>query len=217
MGYRELLMPDEGSQLVKGCKSMILRYLDIRQRIHTEYDVTFEVCPVGAYYMHGKVERKIQQVKKSITTTMTCNRLSVLQWESLIAQVNNGVNNLPLGLGNKVECLEDLITPNRLLLGRNNNRCPSGPLVAHHSFKRIVETNQLVYDTWFQSWLKSHVPSLMGRPKWLTSDENIRVGDVILFLKSDKEFERDYQYGMINAITLGKDGCIRVVERISTF
>ena len=52
----------------------------------------------------------------------------------------------------------------------------------------------------------------MDRPKWLTSDENIRVGDVILFLKSDKEFERDYQYGMVNKVTLGKDGYIRVVE-----
>ena len=81
-----------------------------------------------------------------------------------------------------------------------------------YSFKRILETNQLIYDTWFQSWLKSYVPSLMDRPKWLTSDENIRVGDVILFLKSDKEFERDYQYGMVNKVTLGKDGCIRVVE-----
>ena len=60
VGYPKLLMPDEGSQLVKGCKSMILRYLDIRQRIHTEYA---EVCLVGAHYMHGKVGQKIQQVK----------------------------------------------------------------------------------------------------------------------------------------------------------
>ena len=119
--------------------------------------------------MHVKVE----QVKKSITTTMACNRLSVLQWESLIAQVTNGVNNLPSGLGNKVECPEeiDIATPNRLLLGRNNNRCPSGPLAAHVSFKRILETNQLIYDTWFQSWLKSCVPSLMDRHKWLTSEK----------------------------------------------
>ena len=33
------------------------------------------------------------------------------------------------------------------------------------------------------------------------------MGDVIIFLKSDKEFEKDYQYGMVNT-----DGCIRVVE-----
>ena len=31
---------------------------DIRSRLH-EFGVLFEVCPVGAHYMHGKVERKI--------------------------------------------------------------------------------------------------------------------------------------------------------------
>ena len=114
--------------MVKGCKSMILSFVDLKQQLHTEYGVGFETCPVGAHYMHGKVERKIQQVKKSISVNMASNRLSILQWESLVLEVTNGINNLPLGLGNKVECLEnlDVLTPNRLLLGRNNGRCPSG-------------------------------------------------------------------------------------------
>ena len=129
VGYPKLLLPDEGSQLVKGCKSMILSFVDLKQQLHTEYGVGFETCPVGAHYMHGKVERQIQQVKKSISVNMASNRLSILQWESLVLEVTNGINNLPLGLGNKVECLEnlDVLTPNRLLLGRNNVRCPSGP------------------------------------------------------------------------------------------
>ena len=214
VGFPKMLLPDEGSQLVKGCQTMILRFTDIKNRLYTEYGVEFEVCPVGAHYMHGKVERKIQQVKKSITINMESNRLSVLQWESLVAQVANGINNLPLGLGNKVECLEDLdiITPNRLLLGRNNNRCPSGPLTAQHTFKRMLDMNKNIYDTWFQSWLKSYVPSLIDRPKWLTTDTIIKIGDVVLFLKSEKEFERDYQYGIIHTVNVGRDGHIRVVE-----
>ena len=36
VGHPKLLMPDEGGQLVKGCKSMILKFVDVRQRIHTE-------------------------------------------------------------------------------------------------------------------------------------------------------------------------------------
>ena len=145
---------------------------------------------------------------------MDGNRLSVLQWESLIAQIANCINNLPLGLGNKVECLEDLdiITANRLLLGRNNNRCPSGPLTAQESFKRILETNSKIYDTWFQSWLKSYVPTLIDRPKWITSNYEAMVGDVVLFLKSEKEFEKDYQYGIIHAVKVGMDEHIRVVD-----
>ena len=214
VGFPKLLLPDEGSQLVKGCKSMILQFTDIKSQLFTKYGVGFEVCPVGAHYMHGKVERKIQQIKKSITINMENNRLSVLQWESLVAQVANGINNLPLGLGSKVECLEDLdlITPNRLLLGRNNNRCPSGPLTAQESFKRILKTNGEIYNTWFRSWLKSYVPTLLTRPKWLTSDEDIKVGDVVLFLKSEKEFERDYQYGIIHLVNTGRDGHVRTVE-----
>ena len=94
---------------------------------------------------------------------MDTNRLSVLQWECLVAQVANGINNLPLGLGNKVECLEDLdiITPNRLLLGRNNNRCPSGPLTAQDSFKRILKTNGKFIT------LGSEVGSKATRPPYL--------------------------------------------------
>ena len=185
-----MLLPDEGSQLVKGCKTMVLQYSDIKSRLYTEYGVGFEICPVGAHYMHGKVERKIKEVKKSITINMESSGLPILQWESLVAQVGNGINNLPLVLGNKVECLEDLdiITPNRLLLGRNNNRCPSGPLTAQDSFKRVLDTNSEIYNTWFRSWLKSYVPTLIDRPKWLNSGDKVRVGDVVLFLKSEKEF-----------------------------
>ena len=154
---------------------MVLQFRDRKSQLNTEYGVGFEVCPVGANYMHGKIERKIQRIKISILTSMDTNRLSALQWESLVAQVASRINNLPLGLGNKVECLEYLdITRNRLLLRRNNKRCPSGPLTAHDSFKRILKTNGEIYDTWFQSWLKSYVPTLLGQPIWLTSDNEVR-------------------------------------------
>ena len=58
-------MPDAGSQLLKGCKEMELEFHDIKQTLHREYGVQYETCPVGAHYMHGKVERKIRQVKES--------------------------------------------------------------------------------------------------------------------------------------------------------
>ena len=51
-GYPKKLMPDEGNQLVKGCKTMILEYFDIKHKLHNEYDIEFETCPPGAHYMH---------------------------------------------------------------------------------------------------------------------------------------------------------------------
>ena len=53
---------------------------------------------------------------------------------------------------------------------------------------------------------------LMHQPKWFKSDEDIQVGDVVLFLKSDKEFEKQYQYGMVKDVKLNIDLKIRKVK-----
>ena len=45
---------------------MVLNFSTLQNRLHVEHGVDFKPCPVGAHYMHGKVERKIQQIKKSI-------------------------------------------------------------------------------------------------------------------------------------------------------
>ena len=69
-----------------------------------------------------------------------------------------------------------------------------------------------MYATWFKAWIISYVPSLMFQPKWFNSDRDPKIGDVILFLKSDKEFEKIYQYGMISDIKISRDGKIRQIE-----
>ena len=50
------------------------------------------------------------------------------------------------------------------------------------------------------------------QPKWLESSRDSKVGDVVLFLKSDREFDRQYQYGIIVDVKVSRDGKIRVVE-----
>ena len=125
VGYPKTLLVDEGSQLVKGCESMKLKFWDIKFQLHQDVSVEFEVCPVGGHNFNGKVERKIREVKKSITKSVSNERLALLQWETLAATIANSINNMPLALGNSFKPdLEfmDLLTPNRLKLGRNNER-----------------------------------------------------------------------------------------------
>ena len=59
---------------------------------------------------------------------MLNERLSVIPWETSAAEIANRINDLPLAIGNIVSDFEiiDLITPNRLKLGRNNDKGPSG-------------------------------------------------------------------------------------------
>ena len=213
-GYPKLVMPDEGSQLKNGCENMIISFSDIRHQLNVKYGVDFETCPVNAHYVHGKVERKIREIRKSLKQTVSGRRLSVLCWETLGCQIANSINNMPIGLGNKCELLEslDILTPNRLILGRNNNRAPTAPLELSNDFRRIIEGNNDIFSVWFKEWLIGYVPSLVQKPKWFDSDRNISVGDVVLFLKAEKEFERQYQYGIVSTVVTGRDGIIRVVE-----
>ena len=213
VGYPKKLLPDAGSQLVKGCESMKILFSDVKSRLH-EFGVEYEVCPVGAHYMHGKVEREIRHAKDCFGKHFHGERLSVIQWESLSAQVANTMNNLPIGLGNLSKDLEnlDLITPNRLMLARNNDRSPIGPVKVSSDLGKIIERNNDIFAVWFKAWLISCVPSLMFQPKWFRSDRDIRMGDIVLFLKSEKDFEEVYQYGIVKRVHKGRDNLVRKVD-----
>ena len=141
-------------------------------------------------------------------------RLSIIEWETLGDQVANSINNLPIAIGNIVQGLEniDILTPNRLMLARNNDRCPIGTMTVTEDIGKIVKRNTDVFNTWFKCWLISYVPTLILQPKWYQSDRDPEIGDVILFLKSEKEFERKYQYGIITDIKVSRVGKICQVE-----
>ena len=66
---------------------MIINFTDLRHKLHTEYGVHFETCPVGGHYMI--CIRKWNEMN----VNMSKNWLSILQWETLGQEVANGVNN----------------------------------------------------------------------------------------------------------------------------
>ena len=213
-GYPKYLMPDAGSQLLKTCQDMRYSFTDVKEKLAFEYDTDYSPCPVGAHYVHGKVERKIREVRKSVDICVQNERLSHIQWETLMHQISNSINNLPIGLKNLTSDLEnlDLITPNRLILGRNNNRSPNAPLTLCNDHKKIIDRNASIFRAWFKAWLTSHVPTLIQRPKWHKTDEEVCIGDIVLFLKNEKELEDQYQYGQISEIFRSRDGLIRKVN-----
>ena len=213
-GYPLNLYPDAGSQLLKGSKDMVISFQDIKWKLELEFGIQFYPCPVASHYVHGKVERKIGQIKESVEINLRNRRLSIIQWETLMHQIANSINNLPIGVGNKTWSLEnlDLITPNRLILGRNNNRCPTAPLVLSNDVKKIISTNEQIFKAWFDSWLLSYVPTLVPQPKWFVTNRNVSIGDVVVFSKSEKDFENTYQFGMVVSIHPSKDGLIRSVD-----
>ena len=98
------------------------------------------------------------------------------------------------------------------MLARNNDRSPVGPVEVSSDVGKIIERNNDIFTVWFKAWLISCVPSLMFQPKWFRSDRDLKVGDIVLFLKSEKEFEQLYQYGRVCDLKVSRDLKIRQVE-----
>ena len=213
VGYPKLMMIDEGSQLVKGCENMEFSFRDAQHRLSKEVNVEFDCCPVGGHNVNGRVERKIRSIKESMEKSVQNERLSIIQWETLGASIANAINDLPIAKGNIVSDLEhlDLITPNRLKLGRNNSRSPDGSLLVTGNFDKILNNNTRIFNAWFELWLISCVPKLMLQPKWFDSDRDVQVGDIVLFLKKEGELNSTYQYGRVASVVTGRDEKIRAV------
>ena len=51
----------------------------------------------------------------------------------------------------------------------------------------------------------------MEQSKWFNSDRDTKVGDVVLFLRKEKEFAGNYQYGLVKSVEVGRDQKIRTV------
>ena len=51
----------------------------------------------------------------------------------------------------------------------------------------------------------------MHQPKWFQSDRDIKICDVVLFIKKEGSISSTYQYGMVHEIIPSKDGLIRKV------
>ena len=144
----------------------------------------------------------------------------MLQWETIGDQIANFVNDTPLAMRYVPQDVEqiDLLTPNRLMLGRNNDRSPAGPMCTNFNPDKLIEQNERIMTAWFECWLISHVPKLVDRPKWFDSDDDVKVGDVVLFLKKDKEYAGNYQYGIVKELEVSKDDKVRkvVVEYVNS-
>ena len=179
---------------------MKLNFQDIRYQLHVNVNVEFELSPVRGHNMNGRVKRKIREIEGSITKSLENERISQLEWETLVSEKANTINDLPLALGNITSQFEnmDLPTPNQLRLGRNNDRSPIGPMMITSNPEKFLFINEKLFNTWFEYWLIYNVPKLMHHPKWFQTYRDVKVREVVLFSKQENHLSSTYQYGIIS-------------------
>ena len=195
-GHPVHLYVDAGSQILKACRDMEFSMADISHTLNSQHDVGIKhtVAPVLGHNQIGMVERSVLEVKKLFDLVFggpvnAGLRLDTLSYETAFQYIANELNSLPICLGSKYENLDhtDLITPSRLILGRNNRRAPTG-YTRISSFSRQVQDMDTVHRAWWKVWNTERLADYIPRPsKWSKTSREPEVDDMVLYLQEDKE------------------------------
>jgi hypothetical protein len=168
-------------------------WIDVKRTLNQEYKVGFDfaAAPVGGHNQHGAVERSIREIRKLFDVVFLCTKykLDILSFESAFCYVSNEINNFPICQASGFKDLSelDILTPNRLLLGRNNRRSMSGPCTVD-SKSRMLESLEVVFQTWWGLWNDIRLADFVSKPpKWFRSSPNLEVGDIVVFTKDGSE------------------------------
>ena len=163
------------------------------------------------------VERSIKEIRKVFDAVFRGLKLDILSYQTAFAYICNELNNMPLCLGPHYENLEhlDLITPSRLLLGRNNARAPVGKFTFSGKHSRLLEQMDMVERAWWNVWERERLVNLIPRsPKWRRGQPEVKVGDIVVFLRDGSKAcvgETAWRVGRVAEVEVSSDGVIRTV------
>ena len=189
-GVPSILFVDNGTQLI-ALENATFNLCDFKAQTFDAHNIQVKVSNAKAHEERGRIEARVRIMRKMLDKLAinSSSSLTFLQWETVFSKVSSEMNDLPIAKpskSNHLDPLWDIITPNRLLLGRNNNRNLKGwfNLSKGSDSEALLRKNQEIMKAWY-SIFHDHIHLLIPRPaKWLRTDP-VNVGDVVLFLANE--------------------------------
>lgn len=178
----------------------------------TTQKIQWHFIPPITPHMGGCWERLIGVVKCALKSVLIEHHPREETLQTLFAEAEALVNSRPLTHISTSPDDEETITPNSFLLGTPSVCQLPG------KFNRIEMCSrkqwriaQALTDSFWKIWVKSYIPTLIKRQKWLDVVKSIKVGDVVVLV--DEQIDRGhYPMGIVVATYPGNDQQIRAVD-----
>ena len=197
-GVPQNLFIDNGTQLA-ALRDTVMKVRDIDAHLYDSLGITVSVSTPKAHEERGRVENKVKQLRTALKQLSidTSAPLTVLQWETVFAKIANHLDNIPIAKGNNSNNSDlgfDILTPNRMKLGKNNYRSLNGSIDISNRVlpSDILDRNRKITSTFLQI-LVDRIHYFNYRPsKWLYSSEiPPKVDDIVLFIMEDGKVSAD--------------------------
>ena len=175
----------------------------------------YQISYVLAHNEIGLAERSIREIKKLFNKVFSGMKLTDLGYETAFAWIATALNNIPLCLGSSYVDYDrmDLITPSRLILGRNVDRACHGPSVLG-TLSEMKQQQLKIADAWQKAWTDQVMQKFIPRQsKWQKSDEQLpEKGDICIFQRTETSLGGPtYRIGRVRHAETAKDGLNRTL------
>ena len=206
-GYPNTLISDNGTNFI-GAANELKAFMNEWDKAKIESDLAQKkiVCkfnPPGAPHFSGIWERLVQNCKKVMIAILD-NRSTTfcLVEQTLNARPLTAVKNDP----------EDLtaLTPNHILLGRENASSPFMPSSERYSdLRKFFKSAQAYANMIWKRWTREYLPQWNQRSKWSKEHvQNLKEGELV-WLIDDSVKRCEYKLGQVIEFFIGHDGVVR--------
>ena len=169
-------------------------------------EIEWDFNPPHASHMGGVWERQIRSVRRVMAGLAGQDRFTDETLHTLMVAVEGILNNRPLVPVTEDPQSLEALTPNQLLMVRNN-RGPAGEF-NRPDLRRRWRMVQYWANIFWQRWLREYLPTLRRRTKWMDPERNVTVGDLVLVIDYTAPRD-DWKLGRVVETLPGDDGLVR--------
>nr|XP_053612506.1 uncharacterized protein LOC128676429 isoform X1 [Plodia interpunctella]XP_053612507.1 uncharacterized protein LOC128676429 isoform X1 [Plodia interpunctella] len=172
--------------------------------------IEFHYLPCYSPTFAGLAESGVKSCKNLLKRVLLKSILTYEELYTVLCQIEAILNSRPLmPLSNDVTDFS-CITPGHFLIGTALNTYPDAnvTMITRSQFWKIC--NEMKLEFW-KRWSKHYLNFLQCRPKWLTSQPNVKIGSLVI-LKDDNLSPMYWPLARVINTYPGDDGRVRVVE-----
>lgn len=197
---------DSGSQLVNlDSASFSLR--DVDAIVYDNIGLQVKVSAPKSHEERGRVEAKIKIIRQCLLklSVKGSDPMTTVAWETLFSKIANQIDDVPFALGsssNVHDFGKELLTANRIKLGRNNYRSLEGSISLNGATEvKLLQRNREIQKFFYQLILDRLHHLIPRPPKWNKSD-SIKQGDICVFVHTDSGAEKrwSWQLGRVTEV-----------------
>ena len=169
---------------------------NLQTQVQRDLGLEVVVSTPKSHEERGRVEAKVKALRSMMDKLAISEdtAMTALEWETLFQKISSMLNDLPIAKSSTSNVSDlgwDIITPNRLILGRNYHRSLEGGMRIQdaENLDRLLQKNNRILKTWY-SIFASKIHHLIPRPPKWTKDDPIHVGDVVVFLYNENPMDK---------------------------